>query len=261
MGEPMLYRTPEWLILLLLLACLVTAAELGFRAGDRRARLQLHDATRTQVGNIQTMLLGLVALLIAFTFAMALGRFDDRRSVLVREVNAIGTALLRCDLLPSGAELRPTFRRYVRNRLEATTIPSTTSERIAHLDAEAAQLQDTLWKAGVTAARESPQPLLAVQFVQAMNELIDSKGARDASLAHQVPQAVLWILFAFSALAVSAVGFGNGLVGRRAPGATIILAALLAVVVMIIVDVDRPRRGVIQIDQTSMFALEQSLAK
>jgi len=256
----MLYRTPEWVILLILLACTVVAAELGFRAGERRARTQLHDAARSQVGNIQGMLLGLLALLIAFTFSMALGRFDDRRDVLVREVNAIGTAVLRADLLPTGGrELRPTFLRYVQNRLEATTIPSITIDRIAQLDTEATKLQDTLWKAGVTAAREGSQPLFAVQYVQAMNELIDSKGARDASLANQVPEGVLWILFAFTVSAVGAVGFGNGLVGRRAPGGTVILAALLAVVVMIIVDIDRPRRGIIQVSQQSMYTLEQSL--
>jgi hypothetical protein len=46
-------------------------------------------------------MLGLLALIISFTFAMALSRFDARRDALLREANAIGTAALRARLLPT----------------------------------------------------------------------------------------------------------------------------------------------------------------
>src|SRR5262245_43853275 len=121
----MVYRTGELVILVVLLAGLVAASELGYRFGVRRSRSTMHDFTRTQVSNIQGTLLGLFALLMGFTFAMALSRFDDRRQMIVTEANAIGTAALRAQLLPSGSEeLREVFRRYVAVRLEATTIPS-----------------------------------------------------------------------------------------------------------------------------------------
>ena len=45
-------------------------------------------------------MLGLLALMIAFTFSMALSRFDLRRDALLNEANVIGTTALRARLLP-----------------------------------------------------------------------------------------------------------------------------------------------------------------
>ena len=95
-----MYSLSEPLLGLALLALLVLASEFGFRAGRRRGPTS-SDAVRQQVGNIQAALLALFALLLAFTFSMALSRFDQRRQLVVREANAIGTAALRARLLPA----------------------------------------------------------------------------------------------------------------------------------------------------------------
>ena len=44
-------------------------------------------------------MLGLLALLLGFTFSMAVDRFDARRAVVLEEANAIGTAYLRTQVL------------------------------------------------------------------------------------------------------------------------------------------------------------------
>mgnify|MGYP001064187145 CR=1 FL=1 len=75
---------------------------------------------RTGTGTIEAAVFALLGLLIAFTFSGAVSRFDARRHLIVEEANAIGTAYLRLDLLPTGSQptLRKEFSRYVEYRLE-----------------------------------------------------------------------------------------------------------------------------------------------
>ena len=58
------------------------------------------------VSTLEGAILGLLALMIGFTFAMALSRFEARRDAVLNEANAIGTTALRARLLPAphGAE-------------------------------------------------------------------------------------------------------------------------------------------------------------
>lgn len=95
-----LYRLPEWLILLALLGLLLLGVEGGYPLARRR-RLPASDLVRGQFNSIQGALLGLFALLIGFTFAMSLSRFDVRKNLVVKEANAVGTAVLRARLLPA----------------------------------------------------------------------------------------------------------------------------------------------------------------
>lgn len=102
-----------------LLLLLLVALEAGFRIG-RRATGGADASLSSQVGAIQGALLGLLGLLLAFSFAAAGARFLERQDLIVQEANAIGTAYLRADLLdePHRSELRAALRRYTENRIE-----------------------------------------------------------------------------------------------------------------------------------------------
>src|SRR3954469_570465 len=80
---------------LLLAVVLLTACEAGFRAG---ARWRATD--ESYQGSILSATLALLALLVGFTFALALGRYDSRRNLVLEEANAIGTAYLRTQVAP-----------------------------------------------------------------------------------------------------------------------------------------------------------------
>ena len=92
-----------------------------------------------------------------------------------------------------------------------------------------------------------------------MNAMIDIKGENDAALANHVPPGVLILLYLVAGFSMSVVGYSNGLAGTRTPGATMILVLLLGLVILAIVDLDRPRRGLIQVRQTSLIELQRSL--
>ena len=93
--------------------------EVGRRIGIRRLAKD-PDGARAGFGAIEGAVLALLGLLLAFTVTGAGSRFDARRNLIVEETNAIGTAYLRLDMLPTAAQpaLRESFRRYVVARLD-----------------------------------------------------------------------------------------------------------------------------------------------
>ena len=97
---------------------LLATTEVGFRFG-----LRLHaakdEARKEQIGGIHAAVLGMLGLLLGFTFAMALERYDKRRILVIQEANAIGTTFLRASLLPEAhqAPVEDLLRRYLDLRL------------------------------------------------------------------------------------------------------------------------------------------------
>jgi hypothetical protein len=256
----LLYHEPLLVIALVLLALLILADEAGYRVATRDRRPP-SDAVRAQVGTIQGALLALFALLLGFTFSMAIARYDLRKQAVVREANAIGTAFLRVGLLPAGERQRATelFRRYANVRLNATTRSTTDTHEQLALEAEAGRLQTNLWDLATAAAEADVRSVPVGLFVQALNDMIDSMGEQDAARYNTVPETVILLLLGFAVLAIGIVGFGNGLVGSRALGATGVLVTVIVMVIMLIVDLDRPGRGLIRVGQDNLYKLQQTI--
>ena len=84
-------------LFIVLTIAIIVAAELGRIIGARVSdRVADKDAS-----NLATAALGLLALLIAFTYAMASARYDLRRAVVLEEANAIGSTANFALMLPA----------------------------------------------------------------------------------------------------------------------------------------------------------------
>jgi hypothetical protein len=134
---------------------IVGAAELGNWIG-----LRLH-AARTEnadVGTLAGASLGLLALLIAFSFSMAESRYDLRRNMVLEEANAIGSTANFALMLPESAQepILSLLRDYtaVRITLGVPYDPSKMEQDITR----SLDLQSRLWQQAVmvTAAIRSP---------------------------------------------------------------------------------------------------------
>src|SRR6476646_3552146 len=88
--------------------------ELGRRLGVTQAQRRGAES-RAGVGVVDGSVYGLLALLVGFMFSGAAGRFDERRHLVAKEVNAIGTAWQRVGLAQEDQQsaIRDVFRRYV----------------------------------------------------------------------------------------------------------------------------------------------------
>ena len=258
MGEIM-YNQSSVLIIGVLFVSLVLAIEAGYRLGCK-AYTSATEAATSHINAIQGSMLGVLALLLGFTFSLSLQRYDSRSEAVVNEANAIGTAYLRAQLLPPSirSEVQALLRSYLDGRVQEGTIPlSQEAERQALL-AKASQDQDTLWRYALQAAEEDKSPTTSGLFIQSLNELIDSFGRRNAALGH-VPEMVMLLLYGTFLMAWGIVGYAAGIAGHRVSSAAYIMLVLVLLVVFIIIDLDRPRRGLIEIDQTSLTDLQTAI--
>jgi hypothetical protein len=244
-----------WQVLAGSVVAFLLAAELGRWIGGR-VRNRSREETNPELGTTIGGLLGLLGLLLAFTFGMAGARFDTRKSFVVEEANAIGTAWLRTDLVPEPqrTEARRLLRAYVQARLDVAT----TAGRDAAI-ARSERLQEGLWRAAADAARAAPTPPVAL-FVASVNEVIDMHGRRlNAAMRNPIPPTILATLYAVAVLVLAALGYARGLTDDRSRAATVVLALVLAVVIALIVDLDRPYEGLLTVSQQAMTDVQRSM--
>jgi hypothetical protein len=256
----MLYNHDAGLVSAGLALGMLAALELGYRLGRPQA-LTTSDALRTHINSVQASLLGLLALIIGFTFAVALQHYDARSVAVVTEANAIGTAWLRTALVaePERGELRTLLRRYVDTRVdEGHETLSQGAARNASLGA-GSELQDALWQTVARVVAKDQSPVTAGLFVAALNDSIDAFGDRNAHLSRHVPEVVLWILFATFGVTAGVLGYSAGIAAHRPPLASMLLVALIVLVTYLIIDLDRPRRGLIQVSQAPMLELRAGM--
>jgi hypothetical protein len=246
----------ELAIALGLLVGLLVAVEAGYRIGRRRAAAGGGDVpSGGQVGAIQGALLGLLGLLLGFSFAGAASRFIDRQDLIVTEANAIGTAYLRADVIPepNASELRRALAEYVAHRLEA-------SKHLAeglppNFAAEVAAFHARMWHAAKEGVLARPE--MAVAVLDPVNEVIDLHSTRMAAGRKHLPKVVLGLLVACSLLAMAVIGFGSGIGGgARWPWLNGSLAILIAAALWTTIDLDHPRAGMIKLSDAPLEELD-----
>lgn len=234
---------------ILLLLLLLVSDEIGFRAGLWSKARNDKDAG-TQIGAVQGAVLGLLGLLLAFSFSAAGARFLERQDLIVQEANAIGTAYLRADLLDDepAALLRGSLHRYTDHRIE------TSGHLRQGLPPEAAAQIEKLHNGIWTAARDGvkARPEAALSVLPPVNEVIDLHTLRIAAGKKHIPGLVLGLLVACSALAIGTIGYGCGLGGNRRVPLTWSLALLVTGSLWVTIDLDHPRGGLLQISDAPL---------
>ena len=125
--------------------------------------------------------------------------------------------------------------------------------------AKAGSLQNALWDKARRAAEANPSPVPSGMFVQATNDLIDSFGRRDAALHRHVPEVVLFLLLGTFLITSAIVGFSGGVIGRRPPLVSFAMVVLIVVLVFVILDLDRPIRGLIMVSEKNLLDLQASM--
>ncbi len=83
-------------------------------------------------------------------------------------------------------------------------------------------------------------------MVPTVSEMIDAGAAIEAAYSNTVPAIVLILLFAAIIFTGLLVGHSFGRSGRRYVFTAAVFALLVTLVVSVILDLDRPRRGVIR---------------
>jgi len=192
----------------------------------------------------------LLGLLIAFTFSGALSRFDSRRVTVVDEANAIGTAWLRIDLLPAAAQpkLREAMRAYVDSRIATYRgLPDIAAARAELARSQA--LQGEIWSQAVRALRDEKAGLAAELLVlRSLNDMFNFTTTRSAATLIHPPAIIYWMLIAFSVAAAVLAGYQTAGEKDYDWPHKIGFAAMVALTVYVIFDIEYPRLGLVRID-------------
>jgi hypothetical protein len=252
-----MYDINSVLIASALFVSMALAIEAGYRLGFR-FRASSNDSSKAHVNSIQASLLGILALLLGFTFSLSLQRYDSRSAAVVEEANAIGTAYLRAALLPASVreDVRHGLRDYLALRIRAASVALDRPADREALLAETSASQAALWQQASRAAAEEPNPVTTGLFIQALNGMLDAQGTREAALNRHVPELVLFLLYGTFLLTGGIVGFAAGVANHRPSLVSYVMVGLIVLLVFIIIDLDRPRRGLIEVSQKSLVDLQ-----
>lgn len=232
--------------------------EASFRLG-RRLRKPADESARTHISALQAALLGLLALLLGFTFAMSVTRFETRKNLVLEEANAIGNAYWRSQLIPVAH--RPMVADLLHEYTSAALdyhLADRDSPRFSIANATARRIERQI-RTAVAATAETPPSISTIMFIQAINEMAQTNEKRRVALENHVPEPVFYLLFIVASGAMAYIAYGTGLHGRRRPISTGLFAALISLVLTFIVDIDQPGSGLIQVSQESMQRMQATL--
>jgi hypothetical protein len=202
-------------------------------------------------------ILGLLALVLGFTFSLAASRFDARRMAVLEEANAIGTTYLRARLLPDPerSEIARLLREYVDTRLRGVQ-QNEPQEAIERSEA----IHEQLWAQAKSVADKDPHSIITGVFIQSLNELIDLHAKRIlVGIRSRIPLVIWGGLFALAMLGMAAVGYLCGLSTTRRSPAMPGLVLAFSVVLAIIADLDRGQEGLLNISQQAMIDVQRSI--
>lgn len=240
MKHSFLYDLDAIYLVLFLFFAMLAITIAGYRIGLKRA-----DAGADH-GTLLSSLLALLGLLLAFTFGMAGSRYDERRNSMINESNAIGTAMLRSGLYPDSVAkaFKKGFKHYIDARISFLEA-GRHEDKVRLALKNSAEAGNRLWeKARVQSFPES-QRTATMLMIPSLNEMLDSASLVNESFNITVPDSIVLLLLIFSAISSFFIGYNCGV--KKVFDKLLItgFCMLTCVVIYIIFDLDRPRRGLI----------------
>jgi hypothetical protein len=259
--ERLLSAAQLWQVGLVILFGLLAAASMGFTArrwrdAQRKKLGDREEEAEDQEGYLVSSVLGLLALLLGFTFALAVDRFDARRGFVLEEANAIGRTYLRTQLLdaPHRERLSRLLVEYTDNRLELAHSKEPVPREMLEKNN---RLVTQLWQATVAAFPSIKDYDFSSSYIDSMNTVIDLDTSRKTARRAHVPGTVFVVLGVY-AIGTAAV-LGYVLIGFRGRIAAAAVMALFALAFLLIIDIDRATMGTVRESQAPMEWLRNSL--
>jgi hypothetical protein len=226
----------------LIIVLIAGAVEVGAWVAARSRRI---DEDAPDIATLTGASLGLLALLLAFSFSLALSRYEARYNWVLQEANAIGSTANFALMLPEPAQqpIMALLRDYTAVRI-GLGIPGDPTKLTRDV-ARSVELQGQLWQRAVAVTATEPQSLPAYRFVASLNEMNNIHESRLTALRYQIPGAVMFLLVVVAMVATGFTGYYAGARGTHGRATTLIMALTIAVVIMLVIDLDRPQHGLI----------------
>jgi hypothetical protein len=253
--RPAMLTITRYPLLLGLLTALVLWLAAHFAAGPLRHVRPPQGDQRSDYDVVQTATLTLLALIIGFSFSMAISRYDTREQREAQEANTIGTTYLRASLLPEGdaAAMRGALRAYVHARIAyySTRDP----QRLAAIAAQTDSLQARIWGIVQRCAAAQPGPIVAL-VIASTNDAIDSAGYAQAARSNTIPLTAWALMLAMAVGANLLVGYTSR---SRNAAPRLVLPIVVAVAIALVADMDTPAGGTVRVAPLNLQQLARTM--
>jgi hypothetical protein len=230
--------------------------EIGYRLGSYGVEKHL-DLAHEGTGTIEAAVFALLGLLLAFTFGGAMSRLEARRALIAQEANAIGTAYLRLDILPTAEQpgIRQLFRQYLDARLSA--YQKLTQRDVSDQEfARAAAIQHQIWSRAVAAGQIDFTQNTVRVLLPALNDMDDVTTSRAIALDTHLPALIFLLLICVALLSALLAGHVMAKRKHRSALHMILYAAIISVTIYAVLDLDEPRSGLIRLDRADQALIE-----
>lgn len=245
MNVSTLEHTEAWVISLLLFTLMIISTFIGKLIGNYIGKKKGPEEKTTET----SALVALLFFLLAFTFGMSGDRYDTRRKVVIEEANSIGTAILRSDLYPDSTRtlFRKDFKDYVETRISYYEA-GPNAVKILKADSLSQIISSKLWKRASSLAKDPSNLAATQQMIPALNDMIDVTTTRLSGEKAKVPESILIMLFFLAAIIAFYGGYSDGRKGKIDWLVQIGFCILVSLVILFTLDLDRPRRGFVNLD-------------
>jgi hypothetical protein len=250
----MLHQLDAWAVTLIFFGIMMAAWRIGMRSG----RLFPPDAGQDPGMKFTEASMAILGLLLAFTFAMSLGRHDQRRLAVVSESNAIGDFYTCATLLqePHRAALQGTIREYAQNEIRALARFQTMEEQ-RKITARSQELQN--WMTGTVARAVSDGTPIAINLTNTLNGVTSANAARIAAYEETLPWSIQVLLLFSAAVPSFLTGKQQGASHKTRLSGALSFVVLVSLVIFVILDLNQGRRGLIRVNLETFDRLMQSM--
>lgn len=245
---------PTYLIAILVFILIICFYFLGHTLRIKRAS-ENSKVKDSDFSTLNGTSLGLLGLILAFTFSMSNARYDSRRRLIIEEANNIGTAILRADVYPDSMRqiLRADFKDYVNARIELYENRMDDEKRIASYE-KADKIGKLIWKTVTDYAKGNHFTTLHSQMIPALNNMIDITTTRKYEAEANIPNSLIYFLFILCCCSAFLLGYDNKL---SIDWVVVIgFAFMMSLTIYNIIDLDRPRSGFINMDAPHQRMIE-----
>ena len=261
MKVPLFYQLPFAVNALIILGFLLGCLEISYRIGLWQLR-RIGEVRKMDRRDdvILTAMLALLGLILAFTYSFTVNRSDKRKTAAVEEINAVGTAFNRADLLeePHRTEIRRRLLAYARVLpIDYETVNS--SKKIQVKLEQIAEAQAEIWPA-VRRMTETHQPnALTNAMVQSPNDVFDAHTRRFMAALDRLPGEIMLILVSVAGACLSVVGYSAGRADSLRRTRAMAMILVLVAVMMMIIDFDRSVTGFVRTSHAGLHRRIQAM--
>ena len=216
------------------------------------------DLQHASVGSVVGAAFGLLAFMMAFTFQMTAERYNARKELLLDEVTNIRTLYLQAGLIqePIRSDTKKLLVEYVHLRVDL----GSDSTKLRYGLSRSQEILDMLWTFTETLASQDRSSEIYALFTTSVNKLFDNFNQRiTMTFEYRLPEMILLILFIIAFLSMLVLGYQFGISGKGGLGINLLLAFIFAIVMMLILALDRPELGMSKLNQKPVITLQKQL--